>query len=284
MAADSLILKFGRNAPVATKKNEPMGQPRLKEAARLAHGAFQFKAQLPKETIYIVQSSPDLRNWNPVLRSVSSGAPIDFVDSTAAKVNYRFYRLLAGNVFSANVIGFISFVLPPGFSMIANPFDGPGNSVGELFKDWPDGTTLNRFDPMQFKLAENGVESGHWTNPSEKLIPGEGAIFFNPTSDYKPLNLVGEVRQGRLSLLIPSGFSICSSLLPLPGHLQDDLAFPIAHGDVIHVFDRERQQYVLHPYEGGKWTAGAPTLSAGESFWVAKAEAGDWVRDFHVAA
>jgi len=38
---------------------------------------------------------------------------------------------------------------------------------------------------------------------------------------------------------------------------------------VIHVFDRERQQYVLHPYEGGKWTAGAPTLSAGNRFgWL----------------
>jgi len=98
MAADSLILKLAGTPRLRQRKMNQWGNRGLKKRTAGSR-AFQFKAQLPKETIYIVQSSPDLRNWNPVLRSVSSGAPIDFVDSTAAKVNYRFYRLLAGNVF-----------------------------------------------------------------------------------------------------------------------------------------------------------------------------------------
>ena len=68
--------------------------------------------------------------------------------------------------------------------------------------------------------------------------------------------------------------------MPQPGNLADDLHFPIANGDVIHIFDREGQKYVLHPYEDGKWTAGQPVLSVGESFWVAKTDPGNWIRNF----
>jgi hypothetical protein len=44
------------------------------------------------------------------------------------------------------------------------------------------------------------------------------------------------------------------------------------------LFDRDRQKYVLHPFENGKWTASPPVLSVGEAFWVAKAEAGNWTK------
>jgi hypothetical protein len=71
--------------------------------------------------------------------------------------------------------------------------------------------------------------------------------------------------------------------VPQPGSLVEDLEFPIANGDVIHLFDRERQQYVLHPYENGKWTAGTPMLSVGEAFWVAKTEPGHWTRNMSAA-
>ena len=63
---------------------------------------------------------------------------------------------------------------------------------------------------------------------------------------------------------------------------MDDLGFPIADGNVIHLFDRERQKYVLHPYENSQWLAGPPILSVGESFWVAKTEAGNWIRNLVV--
>ncbi len=157
------------------------------------------------------------------------------------------------------------------------PFDSPSNCVAEMFKGWPDGTTLNKFDTRFFKLAENEIKFEKWTNPTEQLMPGEGAIFFNPTSDYKAHSFVGDVLQGNLSVPIPGGFSIRSSLLPQPGSL-DDLDFPIANGDVIHLFDRDQQKYVLYPYEGDKWTAGLPVVSVGESFWVAKTEPGNWTR------
>ena len=224
-----------------------------------------------------MHSSSDRRNWSPVLNGIATGEILSFADSHAAKFNHRFYRLVAGKG-QSNILGYVSLTLPPGFSLISNPLDSPENVVTRVFKDWPDGTTLNKFDTQLFRLVENAVKLGQWTNPAEILKPGEGAIFFNPTMDYRSVCFTGDVLREDLATPVPASFSIRSSLLPQPGHIVDDLKFPIANGDVIHVFDREKQCYILHPYESGRWTSGAPVLAVGEAFWVAKAEAGIWDR------
>ena len=283
MKLDTLIRRIGINSSLfAAKKSEPVVLPALTDATRLPNGSFHFKAQLTKGTPFVVQASTDQENWSPVLNGISTGEVTSYADGHASRFNYRFYRLLAGQGQPSNVLGYVSITLPPGFSMIACPLEAPTNTVGKVFKDWPDGATLNKFDTQLFRLVENAVKFSQWTNPSEKLMPGEGAIFFNPTSDYRSVCFTGEVLEKDLSLPIPSGFSMRSSPVPQPGSLVEDLEFPIANGDVIHLFDRDKQQYVLHPYENGKWTAGTPMLSVGEAFWVAKAEPGTWTRNLCV--
>src|ERR1041385_1434557 len=197
----------GRAALFARRKNEVVAPPTLREAARFPYGPFQFKTQLPKGTAYTIQACTDLKTWNTILEGVESEATIDCVDSEAHEFSYRFYRLVAGEVASLNVIGYVSTTLPPGFSMIANPLDTPKNTATEMFKAWPDGTPFSKFEPPLFKLAESGVQGAKWTSPGESLGPGEGGIFFNPTEDYKSLSFAGEVRQGNLSVPIPAGFS-----------------------------------------------------------------------------
>ena len=61
------------------------------------------------------------------------------------------------------------------------------------------------------------------------------------------------------------------------------MGFPIAEGDVVHLFDRDRQKYVLHPYEEGKWKSGPPLVSIGESFWIAKTEPGNWTKALSIS-
>ena len=72
-------------------------------------------------------------------------------------------------------------------------------------------------------------------------------------------------------------------MVPCSGRLDEDLQFPISNGDVVHIFDGDRQAYVTYPFEDGKWTSGQPTLGMGEAFWVAKTEGGNWVRDLVLA-
>lgn len=254
----------------------------LRDPERFPYGPFRWKTQLPAGTQYSILASSNLRTWLPVAQARAQDAPLEYIDSEAPKFSCRFYRLLAGEVYSANVIGYVSIPLPPGFSMISNPLES-SQTVSDMFKKWPDGTSLNRFDPNKFKLVENSLSAGKWAAPNERLVRGEGAIFLNPTSDYKMTSFVGEVCLGQLSTPIPSGFSLRGSLGPQAGNLAEDLNFPIADGDVIHLFDRERQKYLLHPYADGKWTAGPPVVGIGEAFWVAKTEARNWVQTLTVA-
>lgn len=256
--------------------------PRLSGAVRVPYGPFQFKVQLGRGLPYELQASTDLRNWSTLAQGSAAGEVLEYVDSEAFKFSYRFYRAIAGGRRSVEVIGYAVVTLPPGFSLVANPLRAPNNSVAELFGGWPDGTTLHKFDTRLFRLTENSVRGGKWTNPGEQFVPGEGAIFFNPTQDYRHQTFVGEVLQGNLSMPIPAGFSLRGSLVPQPGQLREDLRFPVADGDVIHLFDRDKQQYVLYPWSQGKWQSGTPVLSVGEAFWVAKTSPANWTRSFVV--
>lgn len=244
---------------------------------RFPYGAFKFKAAVAKGISCKIEASTNLKNWTEIAAQESSGE-IDYVDSNAPKFSHRFYRLNTEGVYSRNIIGYASLLVPPGFSMIANPFENPNNSVTEIFKGMPEGTSLSKFDTQVSDLTENKVKLGKWTNPMEKLALGEGAFFFNPTSDYKTLDFTGEVRQGKFSVPIPAGFSIRSSLIPQPGRLHVDLGFPASEGDVIHLFDKDSQKYVLYPYDAAAWASNPPIVSVGESFWVAKETAKTWTR------
>jgi hypothetical protein len=283
MKLNSLIQKIGDAAFHLGRKTDSGAPPVLLEGTRFPYGPFRFRVQMAKGAVYSILASNDLQNWIAVSKDEARAELTEYVDSEAFKFNYRFYRVVVGEIQSVNVIGYVSVTLPPGFSMIANPLDAPSTTVADMFPNWPEGTTLNRFDARVFRLAENSVAEGVWSNPAEKLLPGEGAIFFNPTQDYKSLSFTGDVMQGNLSVPIPAGFSIHSSPVPQAGNLED-LGFPVANGDVIHLFDRDRQKYMLHPYADGKWTAGPPIVSVGESFWVAKTEAANWARTLFVGA
>lgn len=264
------------------KKAVPEVPTHLHSATRFPYGPFQFKIQIAKGIKFDIWASPDLMNWNIIASDASVADTVDYVDSDASKFSHRYYRVIAEAVPSDNVIGFVTINIPPAFSMIANPVSAPNNAISALFPKMPDNTTINKFDTRMFKLTENTVKGGKWSSPTETLVPGEGAIFFNPTTDYKSLNLVGEVMQGNLFNSIPAGFSIRSSLVPQPGRLHTDLAFPAADGDVVHLFDRDRQQYVIFNYDPKSWNSNPPVVGVGESFWVGKTSPANWVRNFTV--
>lgn len=278
MKLDSILQKFGRGTG-ASPRAESFAPIIFESPAKVPYGSFHFEFTITPGLDYDIQASPDLQNWNSLTRNVAKTQTVKFLDSHAQDYNTRFYRIISGEIHSLNVIGFVSINLPPGFSLIANPLDTPACTVGEMFKTWPDGTMLNKFDTQLFRLTDNSVKLGKWTNPAERLTPGEGAIFFNPTTDYETHSFVGEVKQGKHSMPIPSGFSIRSSMTPKTGRLLEDMEFPVTEGDVIHLFDRDSQKYVLYPFGANGWEAGAPILTAGEAFWVAKTSPENWTRE-----
>jgi hypothetical protein len=233
---------------------------------------------LPERSEYQVQASTNLRHWTTIFARVAHTAMVQYVDTSAGNYSCRFYRVVIGRGCSTNVVGYISLNLPPGFAMIANPLLSENNTVESLFPNAPDGTTLTRFDTHQYKLIKNSCSHGKWINGHGALAQGEGAMIFNPTDVFRHLTFVGEVQQGDLSMPLPYGFSVRSSMVPVPGALDSDLNFPVVDEDVIHLFDRDRQKYVDYSFSGGRWNPEPPVVGVGEAFWVAKCKAGTWAQ------
>ena len=248
----------------------------MSSGIRFPYGAFRFKARIGRDVHFEIHASTNLKEWRTIVDDVAHEDTVEYVDTDAHKFSFRFYRVLTDSLYSENIVGYATITLPPGFSTIANPFATSANSVGELFRDMPDGTKFHKFDGRSFALTENALIKGKWEKPFETFVPGEGAMLFNPTSDYRPFSFVGNVMQGTFSTPVPSGFSLRSSLIPKPGHLVADLDFPVTEGDVIHLYDRDKQAYVLYPYDSEKWASDSPVIGVAESFWVAKTVPGNW--------
>lgn len=280
MKLGDLFTKLGTGAAKAPGAVAPkIGSPK-----RFPYGPFRFIISLPRPGAYEIRASTDLQNWQPIATETTNEVGLEYLDTEASKFPSRFYRVFMDGVASETVLGYNQLLLPPGFAMIANPFQAEDNSVGALLAGWPNSTKLNKFDNTLFRLTDNAVVYGKWQRPEDQLLPGEGGILFNPSAESRPLIFAGAVVQGNLQLPIPPGFSLRSSLVPQNGALVEELGFPIAEGDVVHLFDRDKKDYVLFPYEQGGWAKGAPKLVIGESFWIAKAAAANWVRAFAIPA
>jgi hypothetical protein len=268
----------GRLAGLFQKKSVVERPPTLAAPKRFPYGQFQVQLAVTPNREYQLEVTTDLRNWKLLHEDMARSPTVEHLDTTAANFSFRFYRARSGALYSTNVMGYVTLTLPPGFSMIANPLYGGSNTVEALFPKVPEGSTLTKFETHLFKLTKNVFTDSKWSNPLDTLLPGEGAIFFNPTADFKTLTLAGEVQQGDLSLPLPAGFSVRSSIVPLPGVLDTDLLFPVADDDVVHLYDKDRQKYVVYSFNSRKWTPEPPVLGVGESFWVGKTFAGNWNR------
>jgi hypothetical protein len=273
--SDFVTRIFARNRPAG--KRVP---PELTAPCRLPHGAFEFQIQATKGAQYEIQVSTNLRQWLSWTQDQAPADSFKIHDSEAGRLHARFYRARVGDLCSKQVIGFAGLTLSPGYSMIANPFVGNANTVSALLPVMPEQATFSKFDLLMFRLTNNLFENGRWSNPNETLLPGEGALVGNTGSKPRTLFLAGRIMHGHLSNSLPGGFSIRSSLIPVAGQLDTDLRFPIGEGDAIHIFDRDKQDYVVHTFASGKWSPAPPIIGIGESFWVAKSQAENWVQEF----
>jgi hypothetical protein len=191
-------------------------------------------------------------------------------------------------VFSVNAVGYVVKTIPAnGLALISNPLRAQNNTIAELFKGAPDGTTVFKFDPAKgsFDTAVmdpiDGVFLGD--GASKTLLPGEGVFVRNTTGAPISFTFVGEVEQGALSNPIPKGLSIKSSMVPQRGTAKE-LGLPGEVGDILYQYNTATQSYdtsVFDPFDLD-WLPALKPLEVGEAFFLNKANAGTWTRTFTV--
>jgi len=194
-----------------------------------------------------------------------------------------------GQVYSQNVVGYISIVAPKGLSIIANQLD---NKTGNILKDvipaLPNGSFVHFYKNGGYVSIDyfDGYGVG---GDVEKLEPGSAAFLAIPndaTDAGRKITFVGEVLQGAASNgSIPNGLSFISSKVPLAGKVTTDLKLPAGsalNGSFLYKYDNSIGNYVTSDLFDG-WTA-EPSLAIGEGafFLNASGAAQPWDQNFVV--
>jgi hypothetical protein len=225
-----------------------------------------------------VEVSPDLIEWTAIGQQNSP-----YIDTNAAVLGKRFYRLHCEDAFSSNIVGFYRLNIPAGFSLIGNHLRLANERIVEIFSAPPDGTQVYPFNPPTGGYVLLQYVDGAWEGDdvNATLPPGRGVFIVAPQAFSK--TMVGEVILNSTNRLL-SGFTVPSSMLPqsLPLTGSPGLNFPAAEGDQIFQYNPVTGGYRFSQYIDGQWegdSGGNPPVPAlGESFFVFKNSPALWIQ------
>jgi hypothetical protein len=122
----------------------------------------------------------------------------------------------SSNVYSVNVVGYVTKNVQPGYNMFANTLVQTNTTLAALLPSVPQYTYVYVFNDLgQFLANQYDPDLGGWDpNPNQTLDLGKGFFILNQTATAFPVTFVGEVFQGSFSNNISSGFSYRASPIP----------------------------------------------------------------------
>jgi len=195
----------------------------------------------------------------------------------------------AQNVYSVNVVGYISMKLTNQFSLIANQLDnGAGNLITNMFTAMPGGTVVYKFNGSTYDSLTFNTGPLGWQPPALRqmaLGPGDGCFVKKPTTASEiNLTFVGEVLQGDLVNPVAAGVDIYSAMVPQAGGITTVHNYQPSVNDVIYRWNG--MSYDQKTRKGppiNNWQpAGEPEVNVGEAIFIVSPAVKNWTRTFNV--
>ena len=174
----------------------------------------------------------------------------------------------------------------PGWNLIANQLDRTnGNTIRNVILRPPVGSQLRRFNlsSNRFDTLETFVQSplggSAWTPGTSILNPGDGLLFFNPTTTSADLVISGNPHVPKLPLRI-SGLALVARQTNDNATVDQILGFAPADGTAVFRFipgpghDPEifsPANYTIYVFKGRTWVTPPgppPAFNIGESVWI----------------
>ena len=196
------------------------------------------------------------------------------------------------NVYSINVVGYVSQTLTNCYAFIANPLDTTNNSLRRLIPAPPEGTRVwlwnvdnQAFDPPATFANQD------WSMDLD-LPVGRGFVIHSPTNFT--ITFVGEVLQGWLTNPVAGNnrLSLLGSKVPQAAPLSAELEFPGSDGDEVYLvwptdsgFLDACTYYADYGWFDPRRTVGpdGPVIEVGRAFFVRHPGPDtNWVRNFWV--
>lgn len=199
----------------------------------------------------------------------------------------------SSNVYSQNIVGYVTQTIPSGFSMISVQLKGSvDNKVQTLFPAPPNNTSFYQYFPSvgRYKILTYVSSVDGWDGEDQQTLdmtlnPGQGSFIFAPSSFTN--TSVGEVQLSSTNTVL-KGFNMVSSALPVAGQVNTDLQYPVGPNDAVYRFNTALNRYDIWTFVDGDWDTGAsnpaPVPNVGEGFWIFNAQATNtvWARTITV--
>lgn len=177
-----------------------------------------------------------------------------------------------GQVFSANIVGYVNVDLPKGYSIIANQLNAsPDNKIVNVIPTIADNTVLYKYGAAGFTV---NTYAGGWDDEAQTLSPGEAAFIFNPGAATK-VTFVGEVKTGASTVKLAKGYSLVANPVPQEKKVAE-LGLPAADNDIVYQYNGG---YSVNTYAGG-WDDEAAVAKVGSGFFYFAGAAKDWNSTF----
>lgn len=202
----------------------------------------------------------------------------------------------SAQVYSANVVGYVSLSLTNGYNLINNPLDldgtGTNNTVQGVFgSQLPSGSSVYAFAGGAYaNPAASYTTKGGWaggTNAANAALNTGGGVFIKVPS-AATVTVVGNVMQGALSTHFINGYNIISSQVPMAGLMQTGLGYTPTSGDTVYIWNSGAQGYnnpaSSYTTKGGWAGGGQPNLAIGQAVFLKSAAGagGNWTTNFTV--
>ena len=263
-------------------------RPTLYNGILIGGSSFEFDCWGPPQSTWNVYYSDDLNSWRSLSSTPSVTFPIDpegnghVIDNTlTVSITNRFYKLksLDGSCCS-QPYGFMEQTVPAGQSrLIANQLWKYPNLASSLLTTMPDlnhqqlasPTVVSKWNGSAFQSYT--YNQGLWTPDISgvTLAPGEGVYLQNNAAADEVVSFVGWVKETvqsiplPLSVVIPSGESMLSAIVPQSGGVTSTLKLYPSDSDTIYLWNGSG--YDIYTYFFGAWQPSEPQIKRGQAFF-----------------
>jgi hypothetical protein len=190
---------------------------------------------------------------------------------------------MAANVYSVNVVGYVTVPIGSGYNLIANPLDVDGvDNIETILPTVPDGTQLFQWTPsianfaplVQYYAAAPGWFDQSFNPATNNLAPGLGFYLYNPGS-ATTVTFVGNVVQGTNTQNVNGGYGFYG-IIPAIASDLDTNGFPAQDGMQYETFNNSINNFtpLVQYYSAGlgwydqSFTQVFPTPNVGQGFLV----------------
>lgn len=204
------------------------------------------------------------------------------------------------NVYSANVVGYVTATIAPAgqYTLLANPLDsGTNNLIGLLDQagTLPNKTQVLIWDPVAQGFITATKGSGTW-NTNLPIPPGTGFFVKSANAQAAPItntfvgNVIVSPAGGTNNVNLVTAYQLVGSGVPFNGTLNDYLTSPtntvnlggvLPNKSQVAIWDVPSQGYITATKGSGTWGTNL-NLNPGEGFFINSKAATNWVETLSI--